>query len=121
MKYSHKFLKYFLNTQHVGQLHGNDVLSARHAGSEDHFDGLTLSIQVKDNKIIKAAFHCATTPALIAAAEYICDWLEGRMPTDIDSLQSTQILQELELDSTYIHIAALICSVCGALKHGTQA
>ncbi len=121
MKYSQQFLQYFLHTEHVGQLHGNDVLSAGHIGKYDHFDTLMLSIQVKDSKIAQAAFHCATTPALIAAAEYICHWLEGRTLSAIDSLQSKQILQELELDATYIHIANLICNVCGDLRNGIQA
>lgn len=110
MDYSPKFIEYFEHTQHAGQLAGDNILHSSHH-SIQLFSDFELYLCVENNTIKEASFLSSTTPALIAAGEYACRWLEGKTLKQASGLQKEQILQELGLDATFVHVANLVCRV----------
>lgn len=112
MKYSPAFRDYFMQTLHAGQLNGQHVVIRKHQ-SANPFDQFTLYLEVVDTTIKQAHFESSSTPALIAAGEYVCRWLENKSLVEAAGLQKEQILQELGLDQHFIHIADLICRLLG--------
>ena len=115
MKYSTTFHNYFLNTDHAGCVESPDVIRLYHS-SVNPFDQFCFYIVVTNGIITCANFESGTTPALIAAGEYTCRWLEGKSIFEAVSLQSSQILQELNLDSRYVHIAEVMVWLIQQLK-----
>ena len=108
MEYSQPFRDYFQHTQHAGRLNGQDIIIRRHE-SVNPFDQFTFYLDIANNTIKQAHFESSSTPALIAAGEYTCRWLENKSLVEAASLQKEQILQELDLDQRFIHVADLIC------------
>ena len=110
MPYSAVFLDCFEHTRHAGKLDGEALLTASHT-SVQPFSEIQFFLRAKDSVIEQASFLSSTTPALIAGCEYVCRWLEGKTLTQAHGLQKEQILQELGLEATFVHVAHLICSV----------
>lgn len=108
MQYSQILHDYFQHADHAGSLKGQNIIVRKHV-SANPFDQFTLYLEVVDNTIKRANFEASSTPALIAAGEYVCRWLENKSLIEAAGLQKAQILQELNLDQRFIHVADLIC------------
>ena len=117
MSYSAAFLDCFLHTKHAGVLTGEHVVSSLH-NSAQSFNSLQLFLRVRDNVIVEASFQASSTPALIAMGEYVCRWVMGKQLTECQQLQKEQILAELELPTTFLPIAHLMCQALGS--HGNS-
>ncbi len=107
MSYSIQFYDYFLNTEHAGRLFGNHLKILKHE-SVSPFDQFRLFLLIDEQIILKARFESSTTPALIAAGEYVCRWLEGKSTQQAQELSAQQILQALDLDYRFSYVADLI-------------
>ena len=110
MKYSATFLKYFDQLDHVGEcdINSAEILSAT-VGERANHDVLQFSFALRGAKIIQARFKATGMPATFSAAEWVCCWLEGRLIMDVKkNLSPELILQSLDLNRHYIHIANLI-------------
>lgn len=110
-QYSNKLLNYFYHTPHAGSLNPQEpnVIVAK-AGEKSNNELLELYLQIADNKIICARFKASGSPSLIASAEFVCDWLEGKKIEEVAQLNPEMILQFLELPKTQIHTALLLHS-----------
>ena len=119
MHYSQKLTAYFLETIHAGSLEGEDVRFAK-TGDIALFDCFCLYLKIQHEHVIRARFQASTTPALIAAGEYVCRWLEGKTLSEARSLQKGQILRELELEEVMVHVVALVEAAVTLSLRGMQ-
>ena len=113
MKYSKLFLGYFNRLDHAvqGELSYDYNVSAI-VGMQASQDALQLFLTIPDDVVAIAHYKVTGMPAVYAAAEYICGWLEGRSVSNIkEALCQDAILGALELDQRYIHIASLVYHV----------
>jgi nitrogen fixation NifU-like protein len=111
MRYSKKLLNYFHNTEHAGVLSiaEKDIFTAK-IGHAENLEMLELYFKILNQKVVQARFKACGSPALIAAVEYICGWVEGKTLDEIKKLQHQDILTELGLTSLHLHTAAFILS-----------
>lgn len=111
LQYDNDLLTFFRHTVHQGELEnnmpGNCVATV---GADDNQDILKLSLQLDDNKIIKARFLAKGSVAIIGGAEWLCQYLEGKNRVDVmESLNAEMVLNTLQLPKVKIHIAYLLC------------
>lgn len=107
MSYSTEFLDCFLNVQHAGCLSSGVVYTTAHYAKQS-FMSAELFIELQGEYIKQAAFHAATTPVLIASAEYICRWCEGKDLSECRDLSVDTILLALGLPKVYSHVVRII-------------
>jgi NifU-like protein involved in Fe-S cluster formation len=111
MSYSQQLLHYFHHTPHAGTLDRNQP-NIYHAevGCIENSDLLELYLYIDHEKILQARFKAHGSPALIATAEYLCEYLEGKSKIVAQQLQHQDLLNALELSTLHVHIAALTLS-----------
>lgn len=107
MSYSTEFLDCFLNARHAGCLPSGVVYTAAHYAKQS-FMSAELFIELQGECVKQAAFHAATTPVLIASAEYVCRWSEGKTLTECRALSVDTILLALGLPKVYSHVVRII-------------
>jgi NifU-like protein involved in Fe-S cluster formation len=118
MKYSTELLHYFDHTEHAGTITKADNVTIVTQGLSDNQEVIELSLQWNHNTISQARFRAYGTPALIAAAQWLCQWLEGKSLSDAIRLDRSQILHALLLSPVQVHVAQLLCSaVTSCLKN----
>lgn len=113
MHYSDKLLHYFHHPRHAGEFAGAMLFSE--VGSVEG-DQLKLFVQREGDRIIRAGFLAYGSPVILAAGEYICEWLEGCSYDEISRLTEQDVLEALTLPSLKIHIAALVVSAVKQLR-----
>lgn len=115
MSYSQRALQYFHEPAHATQLHGANVQKGTaHSANQDEVVEFYLAL---DNaKIIKASFQAHGSVALLASAEFVCEWLEGKSFTQVSELTIETILEELELPRFRNHSAALVIKALSMCK-----
>lgn len=107
MQYSKKLLDNFYGLKHAGILSGESVYFAE-LGSEQQGDQLILYLKI-DDVIESARFQAYGSVALLASAEYVCSWLEGKSRQQALLLKPESILEALDLPLFKLHIANMIC------------
>lgn len=107
MRYSPVFLDHFLEGCHAGSLSGESVYCMKHHAKQ-LFSTVELYLSIKDNMIVMAKFHASTTPALIAAAEYVCRWAEGKTLSMCHALTVEQVLSALCLTTVHSHMVRIV-------------
>ncbi len=111
MNFSEKFLNYFYHLDHASECDAVDdgVVTAR-VGEAINQDVVQFSFAIKDARIESARFKAAGSPAMLAAAECVCCWVEGKSVVDVDrGLTPELVLGLLELNEHHTHIATLVC------------
>ncbi len=109
MKYPAPLLHYFHHRQHAGQLDTtNPYVQYVRVGHPQNEEVIDLYVHFHQNRVKIAKFQAASSVTLIAAAEFICGWLEGKSHQEIALLNPQLILQELGLTDLNIHIANLM-------------
>lgn len=107
MTYSSNFLDNFYDTRHVGSLSGDDVYHMQHDAKQP-FSSAELYIRVQNNKVAMARFHASTTPTLIATAEYVCRWIEGKSLDECGALTVKDVLAALDLTTMHSHVVRVV-------------
>ena len=109
MKYPAQLLYYFQHRNHGGRLDLTDpTVQYVQAGNQQNGEMVKLYVRYQNHRVETAKFQAASSVALIAAAEFICVWLEKKTYQDLALLTHQSILQELGLTELNIHIANLI-------------
>jgi NifU-like protein involved in Fe-S cluster formation len=86
------------------------------AGTDANGDRLRFYLRV-DGECIKAVkFQANGTVATIACSQYVAEFLEGRLLSEISSLDAVKILEELELSNLKIHSAILVIRALNSIE-----
>lgn len=94
--YSDTVAALFEAPRHAGTLRGEDVLSAV-AGSRAQGAQVQLQIQVEGDEVRTARFMAYGCPHLLAAAECLAQWLEGRSRAEVQGWSSRGVESALEV------------------------
>jgi NifU-like protein involved in Fe-S cluster formation len=106
-RYSVVFLDCFRNTAHAGQLQGAGVICHTYQ-SQQPFSDLSLCWRIQDSIVEQAAFHASSTPVLIAVAEWVCRWVEGKSIAEINALNSATVQQALDLPAQQVYVVGKV-------------
>ncbi len=111
-RHSELLLKYFRNPAHAGALDINlpHIFSAK-LKSADQSEVVELYLEINENKILKAKFKAAGSVAIIAGAEFLCEYVINKNMTEINQLTAECILKQLGLTTLKIHTAQLLILV----------
>lgn len=106
MDYSPQIWQRFRTPRYSGVLPGADVLigEARTPASQAV---LRLYLKLGPGGVGRARFQAYGCPSAIATADWLCEWLEGRFPTEARALSSLHIAEALDLMPTRRHCAVL--------------
>lgn len=116
--YSDECLEHYYHPKHCGSLDSNTAnVGSAQVGSVSNGEVVRLQIAVaEDGKIAHACFKAQGSCATIAAASFVCDWLQGKALEDVKNLSVEVIVSALELPSVKIHCALLaLDAVLGAV------
>jgi len=108
MAYNKKVLDHFENPRNVGSLDptsekvGTGVVGAPECG-----DVMKLQIAVEEGCIIDAKFKTFGCGSAIAASSLATEWLQSMTLLQAETLQNTQIVEELCLPPVKIHCSVL--------------
>lgn len=107
--YSAECLEHYYHPKHCGTLNAAaDNVGTAQVGSVSNGEVVRLQIAVADDgKIEQACFKAQGSCATIAAASFVCDWLQNKSLEDLDKLTVEVIVAALELPSVKIHCALL--------------
>ena len=109
MKYSQNLLDYFHHRDHAGEMDCIDPeVRLIEVGQAQNGEVLHLYVRCQHHLIVAASFKAAGSVALLAAAEFLCGWLEGKTYSDLDALTHQVILHALGLTDLSMHIAHLL-------------
>src|SRR3990167_2673747 len=97
-RHSELLLKYFRNPDHAGTLDINlpDIFSATLC-SADQSEIIELYFEIKENKILQAKFKATGSVAIIAGAEFLCEYVTNKNTAEINQLTEDTILKKLAL------------------------
>ena len=100
---------YFEHTPHAGVLPLSASVSVARHGVVDNEALLELSLDIRNDRVVAARFRAYGPPAYIAAAEWLCEAIEGCCVTDLSrQITSTQLLDQLGLSDHWGHVAQLV-------------
>jgi NifU-like protein involved in Fe-S cluster formation len=106
MDYSTQIWERFRAPRYAGALSGSSVLTgeARTPASQAV---LRLYLHLGPDGVEQARFQAYGCPSVIASADWLCEWLEGRSPAEARALSSLCIAEALDLMPTRRHCAVL--------------
>lgn len=96
----------FRATIHAGVLSGANVRSGE-ARTPASKAALRVYLRLSEGHIEAARFQALGCPSTIAAADWACEWLEGRSLTDAQALEPALIATALALPPERRHCAIL--------------
>jgi NifU-like protein involved in Fe-S cluster formation len=116
MLYSVELLHYFHNVRHAGTLDTQDpaVLYAEIINEKEGI-ALALFIRNEHHQITQAKFQATGSPAIIAACEFVCGYLENKDLTQAKQLSTPVIMQALKLSPLQNHTAVLVIRLVNSL------
>ena len=102
-------IRYFDHTPHAGVLPPSPSVSVARHGVADNEGLLELSLDIRDDRVVTARFRAYGPPAYIAAAEWLCEAIEGCSVSDLTrEITSSQLLDQLRLSDHWGHVAQLV-------------
>jgi nitrogen fixation NifU-like protein len=108
MAYSSEVLDHYENPRNVGKMDKTDpTVGTGLVGAPACGDVLQLQIQVHDNVITDAKFKTYGCGSAIASSSLITTWLKGRTLEEANTIQNSEIAQELALPPVKIHCSIL--------------
>jgi len=109
MAYSDEVLKHYERPKNVGSLDsGSKSVGTALVGAPACGDVMKLQIEVnKDEKIIDAKFKTFGCGSAIAASSLATEWIKGRTLDEANTVQNTDIVEELSLPPVKIHCSVL--------------
>lgn len=102
--YSAEVWRRFRAPGHAGVLNGGISGEARTPASNAV---LQLQLQLAEGRIQAARFRALGCPSTVAAADWMCEWLEGRSPAEAGEFRAARLVRALELVPVRRHCAVL--------------
>ena len=108
MGYSAKVLEHYERPNNVGSMDStDDSVGTGLVGAPECGDVMKLQIKVKGDKIIDAKFKTFGCGSAIASSSLATEWVKGRTLDEAQSIQNTDIVEELSLPPVKIHCSVL--------------
>ena len=119
MAYSDKVLEHYERPNNVGSLDaGSDDVGTGLVGAPECGDVMKLQIEVDENEnIIDAKFKTFGCGSAIASSSLATEWIKGKTLDEANTVQNTDIVEELSLPPVKIHCSVLAeDAIKGAIK-----
>ena len=109
MAYSEKVMEHYENPRNIGSLDsGSSRVGSALVGAPECGDVMKLQIEVDDNeKIIDAKFKTFGCGSAIASSSLATEWIKGKTLDEANTVQNTDIVEELSLPPVKIHCSVL--------------
>ena len=109
MAYSEKVLEHYERPRNIGSLDsGDSSVGTALVGAPECGDVMKLQIEVdKDEKIIDAKFKTFGCGSAIASSSLATEWVKGKSLDEAQTIQNTDIVEELSLPPVKIHCSVL--------------
>ena len=108
MSYSKKVIEHYEKPRNIGSMDSSSVsVGTGLVGAPECGDVMKLQIMVEDNKIVDAKFKTFGCGSAIASSSLATEWVKGKTLDEAESIQNTQIVEELSLPPVKIHCSVL--------------
>ena len=109
MAYSEKVMEHYERPRNIGSLDtGDSSVGTGLVGAPECGDVMKLQIKVdKDEKIIDAKFKTFGCGSAIASSSLATEWVKGKSLDEAQTIQNTDIVEELSLPPVKIHCSVL--------------
>tara|TARA_Y100000034_G_scaffold71130_1_gene85783 strand:- start:4444 stop:4836 length:393 start_codon:yes stop_codon:yes gene_type:complete len=110
MAYSEKVLEHYERPHNVGSLDsGSQSIGTGLVGAPECGDVMKLQIEVNHDtrEIVDAKFKTFGCGSAIAASSLATEWVKGRTLDEANTVQNTDIVEELSLPPVKIHCSVL--------------
>ena len=109
MAYSEKVMEHYEKPRNIGSLDsGSKSVGTALVGAPECGDVMKLQIEVdKDEKIIDAKFKTFGCGSAIASSSLATEWVKGKSLDEAQTIQNTDIVEELSLPPVKIHCSVL--------------
>ena len=108
MAYSEKVLEHYEKPQNIGSMDsGGKSVGTGLVGAPECGDVMKLQILVENNKIVDAKFKTFGCGSAIASSSLATEWVKGKTLDEAESIQNTDIVEELSLPPVKIHCSVL--------------
>ena len=109
MAYSDKVLEHFEKPRNIGSLDpGDKSVGTGLVGAPECGDVMKLQIKVDENEnIIDAKFKTFGCGSAIASSSLATEWVKGKSVDEADTIQNSDIVEELSLPPVKIHCSVL--------------
>ena len=120
MAYTNKVIDHFENPKNVGSLDKDSSnVGTGLVGAPECGDVMKLQIEVDHdtNEIIDAKFKTFGCGSAIASSSLATEWIKGKTLDEANTVQNTDIVEELSLPPVKIHCSVLAeDAIKGAIK-----
>ena len=108
MAYSKKVIEHYEKPRNIGSMDSSSIsVGTGIVGAPECGDVMKLQIMVEDNKIVDAKFKTFGCGSAIASSSLATEWVKGKTLDEAESIQNTQIVEELSLPPVKIHCSVL--------------
>ena len=109
MAYSEKVMEHYEKPRNIGSLDSRSKsVGTALVGAPECGDVMKLQIEVdKDEKIIDAKFKTFGCGSAIASSSLATEWVKGKSLDEAQTIQNTDIVEELSLPPVKIHCSVL--------------
>ena len=108
MSYSEKVIEHYERPSNVGSMDsGSSSVGTGLVGAPECGDVMKLQILVEDDKIVDAKFKTFGCGSAIASSSLVTEWVKGKTLDEAESIQNTEIVEELSLPPVKIHCSVL--------------
>jgi len=109
MAYSEKVIEHYERPRNIGSLDsGNKSVGTGLVGAPECGDVMKLQIEVNENEeIIDAKFKTFGCGSAIASSSLATEWVKGKSLDEANTVQNTDIVEELSLPPVKIHCSVL--------------
>ena len=119
MAYSEKVLEHYERPKNIGSMDsGSKRVGTALVGAPECGDVMKLQIEVDENEnIIDAKFKTFGCGSAIASSSLATEWIKGKTLDEANTVQNTDIVEELSLPPVKIHCSVLAeDAIKGAIK-----
>ena len=108
MAYSQKVVEHFEKPRNIGSMDSrNSSVGTGLVGAPECGDVMKLQIKVDNDRIIDAKFKTFGCGSAIASSSLATEWVKGKTLAEAQSIQNTDIVEELSLPPVKIHCSVL--------------
>ena len=109
MAYSEKVLEHYEKPKNIGSMViGSKSVGTGLVGAPECGDVMKLQIEVDENEnIIDAKFKTFGCGSAIASSSLATEWIKGKSLDEANTVQNTDIVEELSLPPVKIHCSVL--------------
>ena len=108
MAYSQKVVEHFEKPRNIGSMDSrNSSVGTGLVGAPECGDVMKLQIKVENDRIIDAKFKTFGCGSAIARSSLATEWVKGKTLAEAQSIQNTDIVEELSLPPVKIHCSVL--------------